>query len=76
MIKNSFVKPTITFNILLFTICLVLFSCEKNSIKVEKRTQININQGWHYLENDTEDIGDAMQLKNWQSVHFLIHGIV
>ena len=68
MIKNSFVKPTITFNILLFTICLVLFSCEKNSIKVEKRTQININQGWHYLENDTEDIADAMQLKNWQSV--------
>ncbi len=53
-------------------LCLLIYSCNSKS-KTEfetagKRTKININKNWLYLENDTQTIETALRSSNWQKV--------
>ena len=55
-----------------FFLCLLIYSCNSKS-KTEfetegKRTKININKNWLYLENDTQTIESALRSSNWQKV--------
>lgn len=59
-------------NIFLFS-CLMTFAVSCNSNKdtneISERTKTNINKDWEYLENDTEDIADALNTENWQGIN-------
>jgi beta-galactosidase len=59
-------------NIFLF-FCLMTFavSCNSNTDtnEISERTKTNINKDWEYLENDTEDIADALNTENWQGIN-------
>ena len=54
-----------------FLVCLFIFSCNSNSDTNEtsERSKININDNWSYLENDTENISDALNAENWQEIN-------
>jgi beta-galactosidase len=59
-------------NIFLFS-CLMTFAVSCNSDtdtnEISERTKTNINKDWEYLENDTEDIADALNTENWQGIN-------
>jgi len=55
-------------------ICLVfcltiLMSCTSSSGKYSEREKININNNWLYLENNTNDIKEALKDNNWKEIN-------
>ncbi|WP_158837297.1 glycoside hydrolase family 2 protein [Polaribacter sp. L3A8] len=56
----------------LLTICtFILFSCTSKDVtnKTIERTKTNINLNWMYLENDTENISEALNTNNWKNIN-------
>lgn len=65
IIKSRFSKLT-TF----FFLCFITFSFGKTlDDNSQKRSKININNNWLYLENNTSDINDALKQNDWQSIN-------
>lgn len=52
-------------------VCLFMFSChsDTDTIETSKRTKININENWHYLENDTKRISETLKDNNWTPIN-------
>ena len=48
---------------------LIFASCNANSKENFKRKQININNDWSYLENNTKDIKKALNNVNWKKIN-------
>ncbi|PQJ72613.1 glycoside hydrolase family 2 protein [Polaribacter butkevichii] len=50
---------------------LILFSCTSKDVtnKTITRTKTNINLNWMYLENDTENISEALNTNNWKNIN-------
>lgn len=55
------------------TLCsfiLLLFSCENTTEnKNQERSKTNINNDWLYLENNTENLSDALDQDDWQNIN-------
>ena len=50
--------------------CLIIVSCGVSSEeKKQERSKININDNWLYLENNTNDIDDALKQTEWQNIN-------
>ncbi|WP_299118775.1 glycoside hydrolase family 2 TIM barrel-domain containing protein [uncultured Winogradskyella sp.] len=48
----------------------LLFSCNNTTEnKSQERSKTNINNDWLYLENNTENISDALDQDNWQNIN-------
>ena len=64
--KTSVIKILISF----FSLC-IFFSCDSTINKKENlsRTKTNINKDWQYLENDTQNLTDALKKENWQNIN-------
>ncbi|MFY0713728.1 DUF4982 domain-containing protein [Seonamhaeicola sp. NFXS20] len=56
-------------NFVIYIIIILFYcSCESNISEVSLRTKTNINSNWFYLENNTEEIEEALQQKNWEKI--------
>ena len=56
---------------LLFVLMLIITACNSSNKIAEssERTKTNINNNWLYLENDTEQISEAIENKDWQQIN-------
>lgn len=52
-----------------FLVSLVVYSFTPNAESKTQRTKTNINSDWYYLENDTEDISDALKMNAWENIN-------
>lgn len=57
--------------ILFFSLIFLSFSCNSdgNTTESSERSKTNINKNWQYLENDTQNITDALKMENWQEIN-------
>ena len=65
---NKF-KSTLKVIVFFLAISTLFIACDNSLSETAKRTKTNINTNWQYLENDTENISDALTMKNWQTVN-------
>lgn len=63
------IKSSLKVFVLFLSISILFASCKKNSSESGERTKTNINKDWQYLENDTENISDALNIENWQEIN-------
>tara|TARA_R110002051_G_scaffold95649_1_gene165626 strand:+ start:76484 stop:78892 length:2409 start_codon:yes stop_codon:yes gene_type:complete len=56
-------------NISIIVISIFLFSCHSSGLEIKKRSKININSDWLYLENDTKNIIEALGKEDWQTIN-------
>ncbi|WP_298762537.1 glycoside hydrolase family 2 TIM barrel-domain containing protein [uncultured Polaribacter sp.] len=61
-------KITTTLFVLTLVVSALLTSCKDTVADAVTRTKTNINKNWQYLENDTQNIAEALQLKSWQII--------
>ncbi len=47
----------------------VITSCIAEAEINQKRSKVNVNNNWFYLENNTKDIADALKQSNWQKIN-------
>lgn len=71
MKTNKLTQLKLSKFILFLSLTLLFFSCSSDSKSTEilKRTKVNINKNWAYLENDTKDIADALSKEHWQPIN-------
>lgn len=66
-------KPTFNLSILksflLSFILVIVIACDSKTDEITPRTKTNINKNWKYLENDTQNLSDALLQKDWQDVN-------
>ncbi|TBN03671.1 glycoside hydrolase family 2 protein [Hyunsoonleella flava] len=55
--------------LVLFFICIIMFSCNSNTETDFERTQKNINENWLYLENSATSLNDALSQSNWEQIN-------
>lgn len=56
--------------VIIISLIILFSSCNlSNSDKTTVRSKTNINQNWQYLENDTENITDALNEKIWKEIN-------
>tara|TARA_R110000868_G_scaffold228775_4_gene481714 strand:- start:1263 stop:3686 length:2424 start_codon:yes stop_codon:yes gene_type:complete len=49
---------------------LMILSCGSSSEEInQERTKININENWLYLENNTDNIDNALKQDNWKQIN-------
>ena len=61
---------TMRFKILLvFVICVNIFSCYSKTEQNFERSKENINKDWYYLENNSKDIVDIKNYSNWELIN-------
>ena len=67
-IKNAILS--IMFKIVFF-FCLITIinSCNSSGNVITERSKTNINKNWQYLENDTQNISDALNIKDWRTIN-------
>ena len=63
------IKSSLKVFVLFLSISILFASCKKISSESGERTKTNINKDWQYLENDTENISDALNIENWQEIN-------
>lgn len=65
----NIIKSTPKICVLFLAISTFLISCNTPSSNTAERTKTNINKDWTYLENDTENITEALSNNNWESIN-------
>ncbi|MDP5104592.1 MAG: glycoside hydrolase family 2 protein [Polaribacter sp.] len=65
------IKSIVSNFTLLFVLMLIITACNSSNKIAEssERTKTNINNNWLYLENDTEQISEAIENKDWQQIN-------
>ena len=65
------IKHSILRILVIVFVSLFIVSCQSrtDTNKTYERTKININEDWSYLENDTKEISEALNTKDWMSIN-------
>lgn len=53
----------------LLVFCLIMCSCHSNTEQDQERIKININKGWLYLENNSQNLSEIKNVTNWSKVN-------
>ena len=54
---------------IVFVVCMMMFSCNSNTEQSQERSKVNINKEWLYLENDSQDLNEVQNASNWVAIN-------